>query len=115
MGEVRLSDVLKINSGIVALLVCLMAVGAYWFVEKVEAKFGNKESLPGGSRTAKGTAAAILIILGLILAIVNPDQIAANREASAIKQKDAEITTRESQKVEKPSSSTFKIVDDEGC
>ncbi|MBW1798331.1 MAG: YeeE/YedE family protein [Deltaproteobacteria bacterium] len=116
MGAVRVSDVLKLNSGIVALLICLMAVGAYWFVEKVEEKFGDKATLPGGSRRVKRSAAALLILLGLILAIVNPDRIAAERPSAQVQtQKKTEEIQKPAVKPEEPSSSEFKIVDDEGC
>jgi len=81
MGAVRLTDILKINSGIIALLVCCMAVGAFWFTEKVENKFGDPKALPGGSKKVKMTAASVLILLGLILAILNPDRIAAQAPA----------------------------------
>jgi uncharacterized membrane protein YedE/YeeE len=103
MGAVRLTDVLGINSGIIALLVCLMAVGAYWVVERVEEKFGDSETLPGGSKKIKRSAAALLILLGLILAILNPDDTAPKKEP-----------VRASQPAQ-PATSTFKIVDDEGC
>jgi uncharacterized membrane protein YedE/YeeE len=114
MGAVRLTDVLNLNSGIIALLVCLMAVGAYWFVEKVENKFGDRDALPGGSKKLKRFAAAILILLGLILAIVNPDRIAANRPSPQV---ETQKKTEEIQKpkTEKPSSPKFEIVEDEGC
>ncbi len=116
MGSIRISDVLGINSGIVALLISLMAVGAYWFVEKVEQRFGDKETLPGGTRKAKATAAAVLVALGLILAIVNPDRLAAERASSPGEPvKKIEEVKKAPPKVEKPSPSTFKIVDDEGC
>lgn len=114
MGPVRLSDILKINSGIVALLVCLMAVGAYWIVEKVEERFGDKESLPGGSKKIKRSAAAILILLALILAILNPDSIAGRRTSRHTQQpKEVEKTQEVTPKPE--GASSFKIVDDEGC
>jgi uncharacterized membrane protein YedE/YeeE len=112
MGPVRLSDVLKINSGMIALFVCLMAVGAYWVVEKVEEKFGDRETLPGGSKRTKRTAAALLILLGLILAIVNPDRIAPRKAAVSPVQP---VKKTEAMKPEKASSSGFKIVEDEGC
>ncbi len=79
MGPVRLSDVLHFHSGLIALFVCLMAVGAYWLVEKVEQRFGDRETLPRGSKRVKRTAVAVLILLGLILAIVNPDRISTER------------------------------------
>jgi len=116
MGAIRVSDVLKLNSGIVALLICLMAVGAYWFVERVEDKFGDKAALPGGSRRIKWSAATFLILLGLILAIVNPDHIIAKRPSPRIQpQKKVEQVQKPAVKSEEPASSGFKIVDDEGC
>jgi len=116
MGAVRLSDVLNLNSGIIALLVCLMAVGTYWFVEKVENKFGDRDALPGGSAKMKISSAAILILLGLILAIINPDRIAADRPSPQVQtQKKTEETQKPTPKAEKPSSSKFVIVEDEGC
>jgi hypothetical protein len=116
MGAVRVSDVLKLNSGVVALLICIMAVGAYWFVEKVEDKFGDREMLRRGSSRTKRPAAAILILLGLILAIVNPDRIAAERQSSRVQpQKKTEEIQRPAVKSTKSSSSEVKIVDDEGC
>jgi uncharacterized membrane protein YedE/YeeE len=103
MGAVRLTDVLGINSGIIALLICLMAVGAFWFVEKVEEKFGDIETLPRGLKKIKRSAAAVLVLLGLILAIINPDDTASKKEPPQASQST------------QPSHSAFKIVNDEGC
>lgn len=117
MGPVHLSDVLKISSGMIALFVCLMAVGAYWVVERVEQKFGDRETLPKGSKRVKRTAAAVLVLLGLILAIVNPDTIAARKQASPRVQpvKKTEPMKATARKTEKPSSFRFEIVEDGGC
>jgi uncharacterized membrane protein YedE/YeeE len=116
MGAVKISDVVKLHSGIIALLVCIMAVGAYWFVEKVEEKYGDKEILPKGSSRIKRPAAALLILLGLILAIVNPDRIAAKRKSSLVQpQKKMEEVQKPAAKSEEAPSSGFRIVDDEGC
>ncbi len=114
MGAIKLSDVLGIHSGIIALAVCVMAILAYWFVEKVEQKFGDPDTLPIGSRKAKLTGAAILVILGIILAIVNPDSVAKKRvlEAPRVEKIVPEKTV---QPAEKPSDSGFKIIEDEGC
>ena len=115
MGQIRLSDVFKINSGLVAFLACLMAVGAYWVVEKVERRLGDPDMLPLHTGKAKKIAAGLLVAFGLILAILNPDQIAAQRWG-----KNAE-PTQKSETLEKTvpkasqAPSTFKIVDDEGC
>jgi len=116
MGAIRLTDVLNLNSGIIALLVCLLAVGAYWFVEKVENKFGDRDTLPGGSKRMKRSAAAILILLGLILALINPDRIAANKPSPQVQtEKRMEEIQKPSPKAERPASSKFEIVEDEGC
>ncbi|MBW1734027.1 MAG: YeeE/YedE family protein [Deltaproteobacteria bacterium] len=116
MGAVRLTDVLHLNSGVVALLVCLMAVVAYWFVEKVENRFGHRDSLPGGSKRAKRIAAGVLILLGLILALINPDRIVAQRPSpqALIKKKVVDMQ-KPVPGAEKPSSTGFEIVEDEGC
>jgi hypothetical protein len=117
MGSVRLSDVFHTQSGLVALFVCIMAVGAYWLVEKVEQWFGNMDTLPRGSKRAKRTAAAVLVLLGLILAIVNPDRIAAERATvlpvEPVK-KSGDMGTS-APKTEKSDSFRFQIVEDEGC
>jgi hypothetical protein len=64
----------------------------------------------------KRSAAAILILLGLILAIINPDRIAANRPSPQVQtQERMEEIQKPSPKAEKPSSSKFQIVEDEGC
>jgi len=116
MGAVRLSDVLRINSGVVALLVCLMAVGAYWLVEKIENKLGDPETLPVGSRKAKLWAAVLLVALGLVLAIVNPDRIAAKKRSAAVKEKPrTEAVQKAPPKPVEPPSSGAVIEEDEGC
>lgn len=115
LGSVRLSDVLKIHSGLVALLACLMAVGAYWFVEKVERRFGDPETLPAGSRAWKRTGAALLVLLGLILAIVNPDRISAQRPEAQVAPKEKGETAAEALPKAKKPEPAFKIVQDEGC
>jgi hypothetical protein len=116
MGPVRLSDVFGIHSGIIALLVCIMAVGAYWFVEKVEGKFGDKDSLPRGSKKIKRSGAALLILLGLILAIINPDNVAEKEATPQIQQpNETQSVDDTTTKAKEPASSEFKIVDDEGC
>ncbi|MFC1883944.1 DUF6691 family protein [Thermodesulfobacteriota bacterium] len=115
MGAVRLSDVFGINSGIVALLVCIMAVITYWFVEKVEGKFGDKDKLSTGSKKIKRSAAALLISLGLILAIINPDSVEEKKTASQVQPIKKQSIDEPAKKAEEPASSEFKIVDDEGC
>jgi len=116
MGAVRLSDVLKINSGLIALLVCLMAVGAYWLVEKVENKFGDPETLPVGSGKVKRWAAALLVALGLVLAVVNPDRIITKKIPAAMEKKPkTEAVQKASPKSSEPESSGAVIHEDEGC
>ncbi len=116
MGAVTLPQVLNIQSGVIALGVCLMAVIAYWLVEKVENRFGDPETLPGGSRRAKLTAAGVIVALGLILAIVNPDKIAATRKHAA------PVAANSEQSLVSPSAPAGEseqggaiIVEDEGC
>jgi len=116
MGTIRLPDLLKINSGIIALLVCLLAVGAFWIAEKTEGKFGDKETLPVGSTKIKRTGATLLILLGLILAVINPDRPVYSKSSVPV------ITPKETKTIEPvaptadiPSSNEFKIIDDEGC
>jgi uncharacterized membrane protein YedE/YeeE len=116
MGAIRLTDVFNIDSGIIAVLICLMAIGAYWFVEKVEQKFGDKDTLPKGSPKVKRTAAGLLILSALILAIVNPDRTIAKPAVPEIKpEKQVETVQKPAAKPETPDSTGFKIVDDEGC
>ncbi len=116
MGAIRLPDILKINSGIVALLVCLLAVGAFWMAEKTEEKFGDKKTLPVGSPRIKRAGATLLILLGLILAVINPDRPVYSKSSIPVQ------TPTETEKIQSvtpeadtPSSQKFKIVDDEGC
>jgi len=116
MGAIRLSNVFNINSGIIAFLVCLVAVGAFWFVEKVEQKFGDKDTLPIGSPKVKRIAAGLLILLGLILAVVNPDRTIAKPAVSEIMMEEGVEPVQKPEAAPKtPDSTGFKIVDDEGC
>lgn len=116
MGQVRLSDLLGINSGVVALLVAVMAVVIYWLVEKVEQHFGDPETLPRGSRPVKRTAAAVLIALGLILTLINPDTQPGMTKASLSQSESREKAVQKKVPEKKESSSTtFRIVEDEGC
>lgn len=113
MGEVRLSDVLGLQSGLIALFVCLMAVGAYWFVERVESRFGDPEVLPGGSGKGKRWAAVLLVLLGLLLAILNPDEMAGKRAQPAVTVPPAAQEMKEAPP--KAPATEFKIGQDEGC
>jgi hypothetical protein len=110
LGSIRLSGLFGINSGIIALLASAMAVAAFWIAEKVEVKFGDPEVLPKNRRRVKYTAAALLLVLGLLLAIINPDRIASQRPAV---QTAAPPPAAEEEKAEEKPA--FKIVDDEGC
>ncbi|MEJ2658943.1 MAG: hypothetical protein P8012_17435, partial [Desulfobacterales bacterium] len=116
MGAIRLTDVLGIHSGIIAFLVCLVAVGAFWLAEKVEQKFGDKDTLPKGSPKVKRTAAGLLVLLGLILAVINPDRIVAKSAVPVIKPEKQAETVQKPPATPKTSGSTgFKILEDEGC
>jgi hypothetical protein len=53
-----------------------------------------------------------MVLAGLILAIANPDGIAAKR---AVTKTPVPTKTKPAPKAEKPASSTFQIVEDEGC
>lgn len=116
MGAVRLGQVLGLNSGLIALFVCIMAVAAFWFVEKIEKRFGDPSALPAGSGTVKRWAAALLVASGLVLAIVNPDEIAAGRPqaAPAGGERVKESAKGAPGKAAAPGEK-FTIVHDEGC
>ena len=115
-GAIRLTHVFGINSGIIAFLVCLMAVGAFWLAERVEQKFGDKDTLPRPSPKAKRTAAALIILLGLALAVINPDRTIAKSAVPEIKpKKQTEAVQKPAAKTKKSTSTGFKIIDDEGC
>jgi uncharacterized protein len=116
MGAIRLTDVFGINSGIIALLVCLVAVGAFWLGERVEQKFGDKDTLPKPSPKIKRVAAVMLILLGLILAVINPDRTIAKPAVPEIKpKKQTEAVQKPAATSKTPASTGFKIIDDEGC
>ncbi|MEJ2588620.1 MAG: YeeE/YedE thiosulfate transporter family protein [Deltaproteobacteria bacterium] len=115
MGPVRLSDVLGINAGLIALLVALMAVVVYWLVEKVERKFGDPETLPTGSKPVRRVAVVVLILLGLILAVVNPDLTSPAKTAGPELKPRTEAVQKTVPQEKEDSSTNFVIVEDEGC
>lgn len=115
MGPVRLSDVLGIHSGIVALLVAIMAVGAYWVVEKVERKFGDPTTLPTGSKPIRRLAVAVLMLLGIILALVNPEKTTGAGPAPQQAEPRTEAVKKAVPPEKKDAATTFRIVEDEGC
>jgi hypothetical protein len=115
MGEVRLSDVLGLQSGLIALFVCLMAVCVYWFVERVESRFGDPEVLPGGSGKAKRWAAALLVLLGVLLAFLNPDEMAGKRAEATVTAPPAAREMKQAPPKSKAPATEFKIGQDEGC
>ncbi len=119
MGAIRLPDFLNLSTGVVALLVCLMALGAYWVVERVENRFGDPDQLPKGSRKIKGTAAGILVLLGLILAMGYPRGLDQQKPVSGplmSQEKKSENIQQGAVPEAKPQTSDgFKIVEDEGC
>ncbi|RJR18337.1 MAG: sulfurtransferase [Desulfobacteraceae bacterium] len=115
MGAIRLSDFFGIQSGIVAFLVCIMAVGAFWLVERVEKRFGDPETLPEGGSKFKTIGAIVILILGLALAFLNPDGPASPGQES-VKGADAKATTLDAPRSQAaPAAEGFKIVHDEGC
>jgi len=115
MGAVRLGQILGIHSGLVAFFVCIMAVGAFWFVEKVEKRFGDPAALPAGSGRVKRWAAVLLVASGLVLAIVNPDQIAARRVPAAPAGQEAKESAKVPLGAPAKPEGAFKVVQDEGC
>ncbi len=131
MGAVTLSDVLGIHSGIVALGACLMAVGAFWLGESLEGRFGDPARLPGGSRRMKLGGAALLVGLGLILAVVNPDRFVSSRPEAQPEAESVEATPRPESapaagsdaaapvprpaEPPAPAPGGFRILHDEGC
>jgi len=119
MGAVRLPDFLNLSPGVVALLVCLMALGAYWVAERVEKKFGDPDELPKGSAKAKRIAAGTLVLLGLILAVAYPEGLYEQKPASAplpSGEKKALTLQQKTAPTEKPKTTGgFRIAVDEGC
>ncbi len=119
MGQVRLPELLHMGPGVIALLVCLMALGAYWVAERVEKKFGNPDELPKGSPKAKKIAAGVLVLLGLILAVGYPSERYTEKTVpTPLPKHEKKVLNlqKESTPVEKPKSAPgFKIVEDEGC
>jgi uncharacterized membrane protein YedE/YeeE len=119
MGAVRLPDFLNLRPGVVALLVCLLALGAFTVAERVEQKFGNPDELPKGSRNTKIFSAGTLILLGLILAIGYPKGLYEQKPGPAPLESKETGSLNLQQKaapIEKPKTSdSFKIVEDEGC
>ncbi len=113
MGAIRLTEIFGLHAGVIALAVCIMAIIAYWFVEKVELRFGDPDLLPKGTRRAKLTGAAVLIALGLILAIINPDRVKPRIEQESQVQK--VVTPAPVAPAREPADTGFTIVEDEGC
>ncbi|MCG6881751.1 MAG: YeeE/YedE family protein [Deltaproteobacteria bacterium] len=119
MGTVRLPDLFHLSPGVIALLISLMALGAYWVAERVEQKFGNPDELPKGSPKAKRIAAGILVLMGLILAVGYPEDRYAQKPGTAplsLKEEKAPTLQQKTAPVEKPKNAPgFKMVEDEGC
>ncbi|RLB43336.1 MAG: sulfurtransferase [Deltaproteobacteria bacterium] len=116
MGTVTLSQVLNIQSGLIALGICVMALAVYWLAEKVEGKFGDPEDLPQTNKKVKLGAALALIVLGIIIAAINPDRVITARRANP------KAATEIKQPTPSPSPSQGEtgeggaiIVEDEGC
>ncbi len=115
MGDVRLSDVLGLQSGLIALFVCLMAVCVYWFVERVESRFGELNVLPVGSGKVKQRSAVLLVLLGLLLAILNPDEVARKRGEATVTSPPPAQEMKQAPTQPKAPATEFKIGQDEGC
>ncbi len=117
MGVVRLPQILHLPSGVIAFLVCLIAIGAFWAGEKAEKKFQDFEPEGAPTKRFKVTGAIILVILGLVLMIANPDKAmtkdqekVAPVEKSVIEAPKATETPAAVEKVPE-----VIIGDDEGC
>jgi rhodanese-related sulfurtransferase len=67
-GRLTLMDFLNLPTGIVVILVTLMAIFMLWGGEKLEAKFGGKN--PGNAPKLRFFGAAILIVLAVSIAII---------------------------------------------
>ena len=117
MGVVRLPQVLHLHSGVIAFLVCLVALGAFWLGEKAEQRFGGGEPEGTPTKRFKLTGAIILATLGLILLIANPDKPIIKGPAAIVPSEEAVVETP--QPVETPTEAQevpqMIIVDDEGC
>lgn len=111
MGSVRLPDVLGANAGLIVFLITLAAVGVYWFVEKVERRFGDQETLPSTAGRKKVFAAAPAVLLGLLLALM------PGRPEKATSVKPAAVEEKEQTSPPAPQNGRheFKILEDEGC
>ena len=75
LGQVRLPQVLHLSSGVIAFVVCLMAVGGFWLGETAEKKFGGKPPPENPSKRFKVTGVAVIIGLGFILMIAAPGKM----------------------------------------
>lgn len=117
LGAVRLPQVLHLSSGVIAFLVCVMAIGAFWLGEKAEKKFQDFEPEGAPTKRFKVTGSVILIVLGFILMIANPDK---GVTGEGIKIKAPEAAVEKVQKAVKAPGSLEKVPelimgDDEGC
>jgi uncharacterized membrane protein YedE/YeeE len=114
LGSLRLSGVLGIGSGTIAILACLFASAAFWVAERVEKRFGDPEVLPAPAPKRKTIAVLLLLAGGLILAVIGPDRIAAQRPAPQTGTPAVE-KSKEAEEKKAKEAPEFKIVDDEGC
>lgn len=119
MGSVRLPEFLGISTGVVALLVTLMAVGAFWVAEKVEQRFGDPDELPKGSRSLKMAGAGFILLLGVILAVGYPKGLDQrkpdNVPGARTDQKTPPVVQQPVPKEKAKPIKGFKIIEDEGC
>jgi hypothetical protein len=112
MGAVRLSDVLPLHSGRVALLAVLMALAAYGVAERVERVFGDPGTLPDIPLRAKISAAVLVLILAVGLAVINPD---AKVHEPPEPVQGADDTWKPTPFGDQGDADEVIIIDDEGC
>lgn len=74
LGRLTLPELLNLDAGVVALLVVLMALFAFWGVEQLERVFGKKD--PKQAPRWRYSAAAVALLLGSATAITGQPTIA---------------------------------------
>ena len=76
-----------LSSGVIAFIVCLIAVGAFWLGETAEKKFGGAPPPENPSKRFKVTGAAVVIGLGFILMVAPPEKrVTAERPVAPLEQ-----------------------------
>jgi hypothetical protein len=116
MGVARLPQVLHLSPGVIAFLVCLIAIGAFWAGEKAEKVFQDHPPAVEPSKKFKVAGAVVLVALGLILLIANPDQAVTG---SGITKPPKETVLKKTEEKQAPpvmeKAPQVVIGDDEGC